>query len=118
MITTAGCVSVPTQTLPARKGKRFEALRNRRKVCELLPYSAIILVMLACGAAVSSGEERIPNESGALPVLVFQTDGKAIQDRTRVPASLTVLLPEKGGSQFSIDETASGPAELSGRPAH
>lgn len=75
----------------------------------------LVLVLLACGGAVLSAEEVKPRKPGALPVLVFQTDEKAVQDRTRVPASLTVLLPEDGGSRFSIDETASGPAELSVR---
>lgn len=76
---------------------------------------ALVLVLFACFIICLSAEGVELHESGALTVLVFQTDGKAVQDRTRVRASLTVLLPEDGGSRFSIDEMGSGPAELSVR---
>lgn len=76
---------------------------------------AILIAFLATSiSGVRAADTNIVG-TGALPVLVFQTDGKAVQDRSRVPASLTVLLPEDGGSKFSIDETGSGPAELSVR---
>lgn len=77
--------------------------------------TGLVLLLFACSIICLSAEGVEPHESGALPVLVFQTEGKPVQDRTRVPASLTVLLPEDGGSRFSVDETGSGPAELSVR---
>jgi len=50
-----------------------------------------------------------------LPVLVFQTDGKAVQDRTRTPTTLTMLVPGTGGDgAFSVSDHNGG-AELSAR---
>lgn len=73
--------------------------------------SAIVIILLARDCVDLSAEEAPPHESGAPPVLFLQTTGKAVQDRMRVPASLTVLLPEDRGSKFSIAETTNRPTE-------
>lgn len=78
-------------------------MNGRWRSSEWAIVPALVLMLLACGGAILSAEELKPIESGTLPVLVFQTDGKAVQDRTRVPASLTVLIPKEGGARFSTD---------------
>ena len=61
-------------------------MNERWRSSEWAIVPALVLMLLACGDAILSAEELKPIESGTLPVLVFQTDGKAVQDRTRVPA--------------------------------
>lgn len=51
----------------------------------------------------------------ALPVLVFQTSGQAVQERTRVPGSLTLLTPNLEQEAAFTLSSSSGKAELSVR---
>jgi hypothetical protein len=53
--------------------------------------------------------------SASLPVLVFQTGGQAVQDRTRIPGSLAFLTPKPGRVAAFTPSDDTGKAEISVR---
>jgi len=72
---------------------------------------ATILVLLPVQDSAGAKDES----SSALPILVFQTDNKTVQDRTRTPVTLTVLVPRLKGSNASFLTNGNCKAELSVR---
>ena len=75
-----------------------------------------------CAALLSSEElsAQITNSlesefSSGLPILIFQTQGQPVLDRTRTPGLLTVLTPSKEQASAFVPADSSGKAEFSVR---